>query len=95
MFLGAYHFHGDPAVLLAGYERLMSSFPEESLDLHVCIVHEHGMTVYDACPSRAVHAEFSGGAAFAATIAAAGLPSPRVEPLGDVHAVRVGEAAVR
>lgn len=30
MFLGAYHFDGDPAVQLAGYRRLMAGFPPDS-----------------------------------------------------------------
>jgi hypothetical protein len=89
MFFGAYHFDGSPAELIPAYERLMASFPPESLDLHVCVVRDGGLTVFDACPSAAVFAGFSSGPEFAGAICAAGLPAPRVEPIGDVHATRV------
>ncbi len=46
----------------------------------------YGISVYDACPSRAVFLEFSGGRIFADACAAAGLPVPTVRPLGDVYA---------
>jgi hypothetical protein len=89
MFLGAYHFDGDPAALRPAYDALMSGFPEGSLDLHVCVVRDGGLTVFDACPSREDFEAFSGGADFAAALAAVGLPTPRIELLGDVHAARL------
>jgi hypothetical protein len=89
MFLGAYYFDGPPAELLPAYERLMASLPPDSADLHVCIVRDGGLTVFDACPSAAVFAGFSAGPDFASAVQAAGLPAPRVEPLGDVHAARL------
>jgi hypothetical protein len=94
MFLGAYHFDGDPTALIAAYDRLMASFPPDAIVFHVCIEREEGITVFDACPTRAVFADFSVSYEFNAAVAAAGLPSPRVELLGDVHASRVrsGEA---
>jgi hypothetical protein len=94
MFLGAYHFDGDPTALIAAYEGLMASFPPDAIVFHVCIVRDEGITVFDACPTRAVFAHFSVGYEFNAALAEARLPSPRVELLGDVHASRVrsGEA---
>lgn len=89
MFLGAYHFHGEPTALVAAYDRLMTSFPPEAVELHVCVVLATGITVFDACPSRDVFADFSQGDGFLSAVAAAGLPEPRVEPLGDVHAAQV------
>jgi hypothetical protein len=86
MFLGAYHFAGATPELLAGYDRLMAQFPPGAIDLNVCIAHDDGITVFDACPSRDVFAEFSQSAEFRAAVAAVGLPAPRVEQLGDVHA---------
>jgi hypothetical protein len=83
MFLSAYHFDGDPAVLIPAYETLMSGFPPDAAQLHVCVVTESGITVYDACPSRAVFEEFS--REFPAMVVAVGLPAPRITPLGDVH----------
>jgi hypothetical protein len=55
----------------------------------VCIVRDGGLTVFDACPSATVFAGFSSGPEFAGAVRAAGLPTPRVEPLGDIHAARV------
>jgi hypothetical protein len=88
MFLGAYHFNGSAGELLPAYERLMASFPPDALDLHVCVVRDGGLTVFDACPTAAVFAGFSASGEFAAAVRAAGLPAPRVEPLGDIHATR-------
>ena len=89
MFLGAYHFDGSVEELLPAYERLAASYPPDSLDLHVCVVRDGGLTVFDACPSSAVFAEFSASPEFGAAVRAAGLPSPRVEALGDVHTARL------
>jgi hypothetical protein len=85
MFLGAYRFAGEPADLLSAYDRLIAGFPPDAIALHVCVAGENGITIFDTCPSRAVFAQFSTSTAFASAIAAAGLPAPTVEPLGDVH----------
>ena len=89
MFLSAYHFHGDPVALAAAHDRLYQRFPPESLDLHVCVLVDGGITVFDACPSREIFAAFSQSAEFRQALAEAGLPQPRLEPLGEVHDVRV------
>jgi hypothetical protein len=89
MFLGAYHFDGSPVELIPAYERLMAGFPPDSFELHVSVVRDGGLTVYDACPSAEVFAAFSTSGDFAGAVHAAGLPEARVEPLGDVHATRV------
>lgn len=94
MYLGAFHFDGDPELLLTGYDRMRGGYPADPLDLHVCVVRDGGITVYDACPSAADFAEFTAGDDFAAQVAAAGLPSPRVERLGEVRAAEM-RAAVR
>ena len=85
MFLGAFHFDGEPQALLSGYERLMQTYPPDSLDLHVCVRRDRGITVYDACPSQADFEAFTTGSEFRAAVAAAGLPAPRIEGLGDVQ----------
>ena len=95
MFLSAYHFTGEPDRLLKAYELFIAAFPPDSLDLHVCVRREGGITIFDACPSRAVFEGFSSGDAFRAAIAMAGLPAPRIEPLGDVHAAHTRQAVVR
>jgi len=89
MFLGAYHFDGDPVPLLAAYRRLMRGFPPATSDLHVCVERADGITVYDACPSRSVFAAFSASPDFAGAVAAAGLPAARVELLGEVRTARL------
>ena len=95
MFLGAYHFTGHPEPLLAGYRKLMAHYPPESLDLHLCVIHPTGMTVYDSAPSREIFDEFSNGAVFRAALAEAGLPEPRVEPLGKVYAAQLRAPVAR
>ena len=92
MFLGAYHFDGLADELLVAYERLLAMFPPEKLDLHVCVVRDGGLTVYDACPSSAVFASFSAGDDFAGALRTAGLPTPRVEPIGEVHTAQLRQA---
>ena len=89
MFLGAYHFDGDPAGLLTGYRRLMEGFPPGSSDLHVCVEHVDGITVFDACPTSEVFAAFSTGFEFRTAIERAGLPAPRIEPIGEVRTARL------
>ena len=92
LFLGAYHFDGDPAELLPAYHRLLEMFPPDSLVLHLCVVRDGGLTVFDACPSREVHAEFVRSPGFTGAVESCGLPTPRIEGLGDVHVARVAEA---
>jgi hypothetical protein len=84
MFLGSYHFDGEPDALIPLYERLVSSLPGDSIELHVCIRTDSGITVFDTCPSREVFDGFTTSTGFAEAVAAAGLPSPRIEPLGSV-----------
>lgn len=86
MFLGVYRFDGDVEQLQRGYKRLLEQVPTEALHLHVCVRDDGGLSVYDACPTREGFETFSGSAEFRSAVAAAGLPAPRVSPLGDVHA---------
>ena len=85
LYLGAVHFDGDPDALLPGYRRLLDHFPLETLDLHICLRRDGGLTVLDACPAEEIFAEFTSGDAFRGAVAGAGLPEPRVQPLGHVH----------
>jgi hypothetical protein len=89
LYLGAVHFDGDPGELLPAYHRMLERFPPESLALHLCITHDGGLTVFDACPTKAIYEEFTGSDMFRAAIAAAGLPAPRIEAVGDVHIARL------
>jgi hypothetical protein len=85
MFLGSYTFEGDPAQLVRAYDRMLAQMPEGDIGLHVCVVREHGLLVLDSCPSREVFDEFTSSKGFAAAVAEAGLPHPRIVHLGEVH----------
>jgi hypothetical protein len=87
MFLAAYHFDGDPAALVAAYERLRRHIPIDPHGVHLCAVGQTGIVVVDGCPGRAEFLAFSTGPDFRDALAAAGLPVPRIEPLGDRHEV--------
>jgi len=52
LYLGAAHFDGDPGQLLPGYHRMLQRFGIDALDVHLCIVRDDGLTVFDACPRR-------------------------------------------
>ncbi len=91
MFLGAFQLDGDPQALLSGYERLMETYPPDSLDLHVCVQHDRGITVYDACPTRADFDAFTRSSEFRTALAAAGLPEPRIDALGEVYMAHLRE----
>ncbi len=93
MFLGSYTFDGDPNTLVAGYERLNTTFPTGQHDVRICVIRDGGITVYDTCPSRQVFADFSTGADFSTVLESVGLPQPRVEPIGDIHAALVGRVS--
>ena len=92
MFLGAYHFDGDPEALVQAHDAMLAGFPPGAIDLHVCVVRDGGITVFDSCPSIEQFRAFSGSPEFAAVVAGAGLPAPRIEEVGEVHAARLREA---
>jgi hypothetical protein len=92
MYLGCYHFDGDPAALLPAYQRLLDTFPPGQIQFQVAVHTADGLRVYDACPTREAFDEFSTGAEFAAALAGAGLPAARVEALGEVHTIIATEA---
>ena len=91
----AYHFDGDRDELLAGYDRLLATYPPEILDLNVCVVRAGGISVYDSCPTKAIFEEFSRSPEFAQAVAGAGLPTPRIEAIGEIHAAHVREPLPR
>jgi hypothetical protein len=91
LYLGAVHFDGDPGELLPAYHRLLERFGIDTLDVHLCIVREDGLTVFDACPSKAVHQEFTTSDMFRDAVAAAGLHAPRIEGLGDIQVAHLSK----
>jgi hypothetical protein len=72
-------------VLVAGYHRLMAGVPADSIYLHVAVRRADGLIVYDACPDVQTFEAFSTSAEFRETVAAAGLPEPHVEALGEIE----------
>ncbi len=94
MYLGSYHFRGDPDRLVGGYDRMMERFPPEMLLLHVCVRRPDGITIYDACPTAEVFRAFATSRELLAAVDGAGLPRPEVTEIGNVHAARTPEGAV-
>ena len=74
LYLGAQHFDGDPGELLPAYHRLLERFGIDTLDVHLCIVRDDGLTVFDACPGKAVYEEFTTSDAFRDAVAQRELP---------------------
>ena len=87
MYLGTYDFDGDPDDLAARYDQLVGQLPPDIILLNLCIRRPDGITVVDTCPSEADFASFSSSPEFAAGLASVGLPTPRVQPVGEVHAL--------
>ncbi|MBV9487336.1 MAG: hypothetical protein JO246_14920 [Frankiaceae bacterium] len=85
MYLGAFHFDGPTDTLLESYEKLFAGFPAENIELHVAVVRDGGITVYDACPDQPTFEAFAASEEFRGALTAAGLPEPRVEGTGEVH----------
>jgi hypothetical protein len=89
LYLGAVHFDGEPGELLPAYHRLLEQFGIDSLDVHLCVIRDGGLTVFDACPTKVIYEEFTASDTFRGAIASAGLPAPRIEGLGDVQVAHV------
>jgi hypothetical protein len=85
MYMGSYRFDGEPDRLLAAYDRLMDSFPPDALLVHVCVRRTDGITIFDSCPSAADFRSFSTSPEFKGALAAAGLPDPVVDQIGELH----------
>ena len=92
MYLGAVYFDGDPGELLPAYHRMLEKFGLETLDVHLCITTDAGLTVFDACPTREIYEEFTRSETFLGAIAEAGLPAPRVSGLGNIQVAHVRQA---
>ena len=68
MYLGTYTFDGDPDELLSRYDRMIASFPDEALLVHLCVRGENGITIIDTCPNEADFRAFSTGPDFQAAL---------------------------
>jgi hypothetical protein len=94
MYLSTYYFDGDATELSIAYERLAARFPPDDALFHAVAVGEAGVTVIDACPDRATHEQFVASPEFRTALTAAGLPEPRIQPLGEVTHAYVQPSAV-
>lgn len=90
MFLGTYRIEGDPAELTQAYDRLIAALPQSGLTLHVCVKDDQGLWIHDTCPSREAFVAFASSAELRNAMKSAGLPPPKVVPIGEVHAAFVG-----
>jgi hypothetical protein len=91
MYLGHYAFDGDPTLLEAAYRRLMAMTPTDNLELHVVVVRPDGLDIYDSCPDEATFTAFRASDEFAAALAASGMPTPRVNGIGEIVHAQVRE----
>src|SRR3954451_3062274 len=89
MYLGAYDFKGDVDELVSAYDHLVAGFPPGMVMLQVCVRHDDGITVLDACPSRDDFRAFSTSDTFGGALRAVGLPDPTIREVGEVHATVV------
>jgi hypothetical protein len=94
MFLGRYDFAGDPADLRAAYDVFMGGVPADSVPFHCCVETPGGLSVLDCCPSREVFEAFSTSEDVLGAMRAAGLPTPVVTQVGEVHVARAGDLRV-
>jgi hypothetical protein len=53
--------------------------------LHLCITGKNGLTMLDACPTKAIYEQFTKRDTFLCAVAEAGLPAPRIDGPGDVQ----------
>jgi hypothetical protein len=84
MYLSAYHFTGDSAALARAHDEMTARFPLDSLPLDLCVKTGDGIVVFDACPTAADAVVFQQSPEFAAALAEAGLPTPRIESVGEI-----------
>jgi len=89
MFLGIYRLEGDTNQLRRGYERLLELVPHDGMQLHVCVTDPGGLWIYDTCPSREAFLSFAASPEFRNALKTAGLPEPKVTPIGEVQAAFV------
>ena len=94
MFLGRYDYVGDTADLRTAYDAFVAGIPGESLPFHCCVETGDGLAILDCCPSREVFEAFSTSEDVLAAMRAAGLPTPVVTPIGEVHVARAGDLRV-
>jgi hypothetical protein len=86
MFVASYTFTGDVETLKAGHAKMLELMGTDGTFMHVAVVGDGQLTILDACPSREVFEGFSQGEFFLSLLTKCGLPQPKIEPLGEVHA---------
>lgn len=89
MFLGIYRFEGDTEQLRMAYERMLKLIPHTNMQLHVCIPGDNGLSIIDTCPDKESFLSFSSSSELSDALKSAGLSTPQVTPMGEVHAAFV------
>jgi len=64
---------------------MLAGYPTNSLQLHISVLPDNDITVYDACPSRTDFKHFIASEELRDALAGVGLPWPRIEAVGEVH----------
>jgi hypothetical protein len=95
MILSACHFDGEPDALMDCHRRMIKLFPPAALDLHVVVTREGGLIVLDACPDLPTQQAFVSSPEFHDVLARVGLPTPRIEVLGEVHFAHLEQSVLR
>ena len=95
MILSTYTFAGDPETLLESHRKMMGFFPPQSLDLHIAVTTDDGLVVYDSCPDLPTHEAFVVSPEFLGTLEQVGLPTPRIQVLGEVHFATMNQSVLR
>jgi hypothetical protein len=70
---------------------MLASYPPDSLQLHLSVLRDDGITVYDACPSRSDFEHFIASEDLRGALAGVGLPWPRIEAVGEIPATRIAQ----
>ena len=81
MFFSLYTFTGDRDELMRGYDALVADVQDDLL-WHVVVTTEDGIAMVDACPDRETFEHFTAHE-LPAMLAASGLPTPAITPLGE------------
>ena len=95
MILSAYHFTGDADSLMERHHKMMELFPPSGLDLHLAVTHDGGLTVFDSCPDLPTQQAFVVSPEFHGALAEVGLPTPRIEIVGEVHFAHLNASVLR
>jgi hypothetical protein len=70
---------------------MLASYPPDSLQLHLSVLRDNGITVFDACPSRTDFEHFIASGELRDALSGVGLPWPRTEAVGEIRTTRIAQ----